>query len=151
MAKRMLVPLDQTLDAEAVLPFVADAVTAGATVRMLYVAPRPQNVVDLDGRIVAYADQELSRLEAESADYLRSVEARLPAGSIECAIRFGDPVDEILLDSESFGADVVILTTGHHRGIARLLAGSTAEQICRRSEAAVVIVRPGRWPSVEAA
>ncbi len=151
MAKRMLVPLDQTLEAEAVLPFVADAVSAGATVRLLHVAPQPANVVDVDGYIVAYADQELSRLEAEALDYLRTVEARLPAGAPEFAVRFGDSVDEILLEAKTFGADVVVLTTGHHGGLSRLLVGSTAEQICRRSDCAVMIVRPGSGMSSDAA
>lgn len=150
MAKRMLVPLDQTLEGEAVLPFVADAVAAGSGVRLLHVAPRPVNVVDDDGRIVAYADQELARLEAETFDYLRTVEARLSGGPVEYVVRFGDPVEQILAESESFGADVIVLTTGHHRDFSHYILGSTAEQICRRTAATVLITRPGRLVSAEA-
>ena len=151
MPKRMLVPLDQMLEAEAVLPFVADAVAAGATVRLLHVAPRPENIIDADGRVIAYADQEMARLEAEGLDYLRAVEARLPDGPMECVVRFGNPVDRILDEAQAFGADTIIVTTGHHRGLSRLILGSTAEQLFPRSDGTVVIVRPGRGLAREAA
>lgn len=79
MAKRILVPLDETVQAESVLDMVADmARGAGATVRLLHVAPAPDNVVS-DGRVVAYADQEGARLENEGLDYLRPVEVRMNA------------------------------------------------------------------------
>lgn len=68
MAKQILVPLDETVQAESVLVMVADmARGAGATVRLLHVAPALDNVMS-DGRIVAYADQEGARLENEGLD-----------------------------------------------------------------------------------
>ena len=43
MAKRILVPLDETTEHEAILPLVADiARQAGATVRLLHVAGPPE-------------------------------------------------------------------------------------------------------------
>ena len=49
MAKRILVPLDQSPVAEIVVPLVAAAARgAGATVRLLLVAPVPQNQVRED-------------------------------------------------------------------------------------------------------
>jgi len=144
MAKRMLVPLDQTLEGEAVLSVVADALAMGTTVRLLHVTPRPVNVTDADGRIVAYADQELSRLEDETFDYLRTIEARLAAGPVEYAVRFGDVVEQIIAEADAFGADVIALTTGHHRDLCHYVLGSTAEQICRRTDVTVLITRPGR-------
>jgi nucleotide-binding universal stress UspA family protein len=66
MAKRILVPLDRSDLAESIMPLVADlAPGADATVRLLHVAPVPENVVSTEGRLVAYADQEMERLEAE--------------------------------------------------------------------------------------
>jgi nucleotide-binding universal stress UspA family protein len=143
MAKRILVPLDQTGDAEAVLPLVADAARGGgAEVRLLHVAPIPDNVLNADGHVVAYADQEMARLEAEGLDYLRAQEVQLIGVPTECAVRFGDPVKEILLEAEAFGADLITLTTGHRRGLSQLILGGTAQQLCRRSELPVVILRP---------
>lgn len=65
MAKRILVPLDGTDEAETGVPLIADAARgSGAVVRLLRVVPMPENICDLDGHIVAYADQEGARLEA---------------------------------------------------------------------------------------
>jgi nucleotide-binding universal stress UspA family protein len=87
--KRIVLPLDGSPVAESVLPVVADLARAGgASVRLLRVMPLPNNCEDADGRVIAYADQEMERLEAEARDYLRTVETR-PAGfrsSRACAL-----------------------------------------------------------------
>ena len=76
--KRIVVPLDASPVAESVLPVVADLARAGGgSIRLLRVEPLPDNCVDSDGRVVAYADQEMARLEAEGFDYLSTVMARL--------------------------------------------------------------------------
>jgi nucleotide-binding universal stress UspA family protein len=144
MAKRILVPLDQTLEAESVLPLVGDMARGGSgTIRLLHVAPAPGNVLDQEGHVVAFADQEMARLEAEALDYLRTVEARLEGATVECAIRFGEPVNEILGEAETFGADLVTLTSGHREGLKGLIFGTTAMQVCRRSDLPILVLRPG--------
>lgn len=144
MAKRILVPLDRTAAAEAVLPLVADAARgSSAAVRLLHVTGVPETVVTEDGRVLAYADQEMARLEADAMDYLTSQQARLGDIAANCAVRFGDPVEEILGEADAFGADLIALTAGHRHGLGRLLLGSTADAVCRRTALPVVVVRPG--------
>ena len=88
MAKRILVPLSGRERAEAVLPLVADAArSAGATMRLLHVAPYPQIRTGPYGRVIAYVDQETDRLEAESQGYLREVAGRLDGVAIERRVR----------------------------------------------------------------
>lgn len=146
MAKRMLVPLDRSRTAEIILPLVsAIARGEGATVRLLLVAPMPGNRVSEDGRVVAYADQEMTRLEAEGLDYLRALKMQFgPAGGVECAVRFGDPVAEILREAEEFGADLIAVTTEGRSAVGRTVLGSVAEQVVRKADAPVVLMRPGR-------
>jgi len=144
MAKRILVPLDQTVDSASVLSFVGDVARgAGATVRLMHVAPVPGNVLSADGRLVAYADQEMARLSAEGIDYLRAEGARLEGLSVEHAMRFGEPVAEILNEAHEFGADLIALTTRRRHQLSRLVMGSTAEEICRRADIPVVVCWPG--------
>lgn len=146
MAKRLLLPLDQSLTAESAVPLVADAARgSGATVRLLHVAPVPGNLVGKNGRVVAYADQEMGRLEAEALDYLRTIEARLDGIPVETVVRFGEPVPEILREAESFGADLIAVSTAGRSGISRVAFGSVAEQIFRKSPAAVMLYRPAEW------
>ena len=141
--KRILVPLDLTTESDAITRVVADAARgAGATVRLLHVAPAPDAVVDVDGRIVAYADQEGARLEAEALDYLRSVELALDEVPVESVVRFGDPAEEILREADEFDADLIALTTPRGTGFKRCLPDGTASRVWRHANAAVMLLQP---------
>ena len=145
MAKRILVPLDQSALAESVIPVVADAARGGAaTVRLLHVAPLPDNRVDPEGRVVAYADQELARLEAEAQDYLRTAGLPLAGVAVEYAVRFGEPAKEILLEAEAFDADLIAVTTAGRSGLSRTVLGSVAEQVFKKSDVPVMLYHSRR-------
>jgi len=149
MAKRILVPLDRSRMAESVLPLVIDiARGTGAAMRLLMVEALPESRVGKDGRVVAYADQEQARLEAEGLDYLRKLTRQCGGVSdVECVVRFGDPVDEILQEAEAFGADLIAVTTQGRSALGRTVLGSVAEQIVKKADAPVMLVRPGRQRS----
>jgi nucleotide-binding universal stress UspA family protein len=139
--KRILVPLDLTTEPDAVTRVVADAARgAGATVRLLHVAPVPDAVVDANGRIIAYTDQETERVQAEALDYLRTVEIVLDDVPVECVVRFGDPAEEILREADEFGADLIALTAP--RGAGLRCFGGTAARVWRRADAAVMLLQP---------
>jgi nucleotide-binding universal stress UspA family protein len=145
MAKRILVPLDESPTAEAVIPLVADAARGGgAAVRLLNVAPVPGPLVAKDGRVVAYADQEMARLKNEALDYLHTVEAGLAGVPVECVVRFGEPLAEILQEAEAFEADLIAVTTAGRSGLSRVALGSVAEQVFRKAEVSVVLFHPGQ-------
>jgi nucleotide-binding universal stress UspA family protein len=142
MAKQFLVPLDRSPEAESVVSLVAGAARdTGGTVRLLHVGPVPGNVVSKEGVIVAYADQEMARLEADALDYLRAVELRFDDVPVELAVRFGDPAEEILKEAEDFGAEVIVVATTCRSGFRRALLGSVAEEVLRKATATVVLVR----------
>jgi nucleotide-binding universal stress UspA family protein len=108
--KRILVPLKGTADDEAVLALIAPVASAvGATLRVLHVAPVPQNLVSESGRVVLYADQEMSRLDAQWRGYLAKVTTTLHDVAIECVVRFGDPAREILAEAEAWGAELIAM------------------------------------------
>ncbi len=143
MAKRILVPLDLNPESESVLPTVADlARGASATVRLLHVAPVAEAVEGIDGRIVAYSDQETARLQAEATDYLAAA-ARLAGMHVETVVRFGKPADEILKEAETFGADLIALAARSRAPLARFILGSTSEHVCHRTGVPVMVYRPG--------
>jgi nucleotide-binding universal stress UspA family protein len=144
MAKRILVPLDRTTDHEAILQFVADTARgAGATVRLLHVAPVPDMVVNSEGLVIAYVDQETLRLETEWLDTVQAMEPLLSGVPVEPVIRFGDPVEEILTEADSFDADLSVVMTTCRSGVKRSLLGSVAEEIVRRAKPSVALIRAG--------
>ena len=143
MAKRILVPLSQSEPAGSFVAAIGDlARGGGATVRLLHVAAPTTNVVDADGRLLAYADQENRRVEAEARDFLEVIAITLDGVPVELAVRFGDPVPEIVAEAGDFGADLIAVGVGRRRRLR--LRGSVAEQILRRSDVPVALFRAGR-------
>jgi nucleotide-binding universal stress UspA family protein len=143
MYKKILVPLDREAGAEVALPVAADlAKSDGTVIRLMYVAPTPSAIV-AEGRVIAYADQESDRLQHLGMVYLREAAHQLAGLPIEYAVRFGEPAEEILEEAREFGADLVVMATHGRSGVARLMLGSVAEAVLRRSEVPVVLVRHG--------
>jgi nucleotide-binding universal stress UspA family protein len=143
MIKRVLVPLDTTQTTEDLLPVVSGLASTGAAVRLIHVAPVPDNVVTPEGRTVAYVDQEMARIEALWSDSLGATAARLP-GAVDHVVRFGDPVSEILAEAETFDADTIVVATGTRSSVKRAILGSVAEAMLRRARIGVLLYRSPR-------
>jgi nucleotide-binding universal stress UspA family protein len=145
MAKRILVPLDEAVHAESLVNTIGMAARdAGATVRLLHVAPLPDTIVDDEGRVLAYSDQEGARLEAEALDFLHAASIGLEGVAVECGVRFGDPVEQILEEAAAWDADLIALPTRGRGCIERALLGSVAEQVFRKAPTAVTLYRAQR-------
>lgn len=143
MYKKILVPLDRSAGAEAALPVAADLARADqAVIRLLHVAPPPTAIV-AEGRVIAYADQESERLQHIWEVYLREAARQLAGVRVEYAVRFGEPAEEILEAARESGADLIAMATHGRSGVVRLMLGSVAEAVLRRSEVPVVLVRHG--------
>jgi nucleotide-binding universal stress UspA family protein len=143
MYKKILVPLNREAGAEVALPVAVDlAKSDGTVIRLVYVAPTPSAIV-AEGRVIAYADQESDRLQHIGMVYLREAAHQLAGLPVEYAVRFGEPAEEILEEAREFGADLVVMATHGRSGVARLMLGSVAEAVLRRSEVPVVLVRHG--------
>jgi nucleotide-binding universal stress UspA family protein len=143
MAKRILVPLDGSESAEAAAILAADlARGSGGDVRLLQVHPVPEHRVSNTGRVVAYADQEMDRVNAEGRDYLETVEARLGPVPAQSVVRFGEPAREILVEAEAFDADLIVLTASRRGWLERLTGGGLGQKLLHTSPVPVVLVRP---------
>lgn len=140
MAKRILVPLDWGDSAGSVLPLIADlARSSGGSVRLMHVAPVPSERVAEDGRLVAYASQEMERVEFSRRERLKAAEAELSGVPVESVVRFGDPAREILVEADAFGADLIAVTARRHGWLQRLLPG-VVNTLFRRSPIPVLLL-----------
>ena len=129
MAKRILVPIGDSMRAEAIVPVVAAlARDGGSTVRLLSVQPLPRTrfvdyappvpaagydvgfTVDVPPRVLAYGHAHEERLESETLERLRRLEPLLDGVPVERAVRFGDVVEEIAREADAFNADLVAVT-----------------------------------------
>ena len=142
--QKILVPLDGSAGSEAVLPTVEELARAqGARVRLLQVVPPGVEAVVADGRVVVYADQETERIAQEVLAYLKTAAAALSGIDVELAVHFGNPVEEIVREAESAGADLIAMATHRWTGVRRLLRGSVAEKVERTTTIPVLLVRYG--------
>ena len=133
MAKRILTPIDARERRETIVPVVAAlARETGAAVRLLRVFPVPGRVIGNHGQTVAFSDQEMARLTHEGLSDLRHLEADLSGVPVDAVVRFGDPVEEIVLEAEAFDAALVALTADQQGYLRTALAPGVADRVARR-------------------
>jgi len=137
MFKRILVPLDGSSLAEAVLPQVQDLVKAiGGEVFVLRVAAAhvfpgvdpTEKEVDVVQKAEAYATEVADRLRTEG----------IPVHS---SVRYGEAAEEILAHIRDNAIDLVAMSTHGRSGLSRLVMGSVAEQVVRHATVPVLLMR----------
>lgn len=144
MTKRILVPLDGRETAEAIVPVVAAlARDAGATVRLLRIFPEPSEVMTPQGWMVASIDQEMARLEGRALADFAPAETELAGLPVETVVRYGDPVKEIALEAEAFGADLIALASGRRGRLRAALAPGVADRLQTRTETPTLVLHTG--------
>ena len=142
MTKRILTPIDGREQSAAIIPVVAAlARGAGSTVRLLRVFPVPEHVIGPYGRTIAYVDQEMARLTAEGMDELAHIEAELDGIPVERVVRFGEPAEEIRLETEAFNADLVALATTRRSRLGSALVPGVAEQLEGDAKVPTLVLR----------
>jgi nucleotide-binding universal stress UspA family protein len=142
MAKRILAPIDPREEHESIVPVVAAlARDTGATVRLLRVVAVPRHVIGTDGRTVSYVDQEMARLTAEGLQALHRIEAQMSGVPVEAVVRFGDPAEEIVIESEAFGADLIAMGADQQSPLRTALMPGVADRVAARATVPTLTLR----------
>lgn len=142
MYKRLLVPLDGSKTAEAIVPFVLEI--AGPldieVVLLRVVVPIPPSVVEGTRQVVV---EDVETRQAEAETYLSGLagELRDRGVRVRTEVRRGDPVTEIASAARELEADLIAMTTHGRSGLGRLLFGSVAEAVLRTTELPVLMMR----------
>ncbi len=146
MYRRILVPLDGSPLAEAVLPYAEDlARSTGAELVFLRVTPNPVAEIGLaDPTLVAGYIEEVNRLEAEATRKLETLCSELESAGFRASflVREGLVAETIMDVAKFMEADVIAMSTHGRSGISRWLLGSVADRIVNHSEIPVLLIRP---------
>lgn len=135
MFKKILVPLDGSETAEAILPF-AQEVAAKCGAGMLLVT-----VVQQVGVWDAALTLQVMEKEGQVAgEYLSEQAAK--AGNAKTSVLQGDAAEAILSCAEKEGADLIAISTHGRSGIRRFLFGSVATKLLEASPVPVLFLRP---------
>jgi nucleotide-binding universal stress UspA family protein len=142
MYKRVLVPVDGSDVAEAILPFILDIAGPLDLEVVLLQVNRPIPPLAMEGTRYVEVDDVEERREAAKA-YLAGLVAEMKAKGIEAEtrVRRGEPVEEILAAAREEDADLIAMTTHGRTGPARLLFGSVAEGVLRHASVPVFLMR----------
>jgi nucleotide-binding universal stress UspA family protein len=116
------------------------AVESGAALTLVHVmevpayayAGAPEQVVDLFTPLREAAEAGLN-------EALTAVKAKLPAA--DAVLSRGTAWSELLEIARQKGADLIVLGTHGHQGVARVVLGSVAEKVVRMSPVPVLTVR----------
>jgi nucleotide-binding universal stress UspA family protein len=142
MIERIIVPLDGSLTAEAILPQVRRILHRHDSELILVRAVVP--VPAENSILVTDAGTQGAR------EYLHGVEERLDRQGVRVRseVRVGSPIGVILDVAEDRKATMIAMATHGATGLKRILLGSVAEALLRKSPVPVLAVRPF-WTSDE--
>ena len=142
MYTRILVPLDGSATAEAVLPY-AEAFVAGfkTSVELMSVIDIGAMTTHLAADKIHNLDTIIATEEKNSASYLENVAKNFSRLPTECRIVRGKPA-ETILETTSKDRDTLIAMATHGRsGAKRWLLGSVAEKVLRGTTNPLFLVR----------
>ena len=167
MFKKVLVPLDGSELAEAVLPYVEDlGKRCTAEVILLQViaipsdrataiyrppisdmpmAPLPESPEDATiAQHPIYREQEMASLRAEAERSLAAAKERLSKVGLEVRVEvlFGRPADKIVEYAMKEGVDLIAMATHGRSGFSRWVFGSVAEKVLRAAAIPILLIRP---------
>jgi nucleotide-binding universal stress UspA family protein len=137
MYKSILVPLDGSALAEAILPEIEKVARCmGARIILL----RVSRAHVFPGKDPTEAEIEVVR---RAEEYLAEIRDRLAAKGFdaEAHVRYGAVAEEILTHSARNDVDLIAMSTHGRSGLGRWALGSVAEKIVRRSEKPVLLLR----------
>lgn len=136
MIERIVVPLDGSLTAEAILPQVRRLLYRNDSEVILVRAVDPP----MAENAITVAEVELSA----ARDYILGQVERLEKAGVRAkyVVRIGNPVGVILDVAEEHRATMVAMATHGATGLKRVLFGSVAENLMRKSPIPVFLVRP---------
>src|ERR671924_211143 len=79
---------------------------------------------------------------AVARDEFARDEAGLAGVPVETVVRFGTPADEIALEAEAFGADVIALAEPPRGRLRGLLTPGVVQRLARKTSVPTLVLRP---------
>lgn len=144
MARSVLVPMDDSRPARDALDFAFSAFPEASITALHVVDTAKYHAYGGEGSMVLAGDAGFGKVQREQATAVLD-EARAAAAEasreIETATEEGHPASEIVTYAERAGIDHVVIGSHGRTGVKRLLLGSVAEAVVRRSPVPVTVVR----------
>lgn len=147
MFEQILIPTDGSAPSEqAARKGVELAAEHGATVHAMHaVEPVPLGVFTSGPEPSSAGHSEvIEKQKAEGQEAIDAVVEICEEHGVDVveALEYGKPIDEIIDYVESEGIDAIVMGTHGRSGAERLMIGSVAEKVVRKSPVPVLTIRP---------
>ena len=140
----ILVPLDQSKRAQAILPHVENlAMLYSAKVIFLVVVEPLRAVVASGGQYTSIHKEGLAAQEDEIENYLSGLQGEFREKGIESVARLahGPVVAEIIRTANTDNVDLIAMASHGRGGLARVFYGSVAAGVLQRIDRPLLIIR----------
>ena len=144
MYNNILIPLDGSKRAEAILPHVEDlARGCGAKVIFLQVVEPIPLVVGLQGAPIVLPQQEFEQRTKQAESYLAALREEFQGKGIETDTRvvYGPVVEAIIDAAESEGVDLIAIASHGRSGLSQVFYGSVAAGVLHRVDRPLLLIR----------
>ncbi len=145
--KKILVPLDSSPVAEAILPFVETVAKAFGSSLVLYHAVPPLLAYPgFETVQPAYTGDLLEEMQKQAHEFLTRAGKGLEGRGFEVTLLTSVElaVDGILGAAQESGADLIAISTHGRSGIGRAVIGSVADAVVRRAALPCLLFNPTR-------
>jgi nucleotide-binding universal stress UspA family protein len=162
MFKKVLVPLDGSELAQAVLPYVEElGQRCAAEIILLRVVPIPRDTAtapiyqapmsipgSTEDEVIArhpiHREQEIESVRVEMERSLAAAKERLNEAGLEArvVVLFGRPASRIVDYAAKEGVDLIAMSTHGRSGFSRWVFGSVADKVLRAAAIPILVIRP---------
>jgi nucleotide-binding universal stress UspA family protein len=142
MAERVLVPVDESEHARHALDFAIETFP-GATLVLLHVIDPGEAGFSASVSMPSFAEDWYAEASERAEDLLSDYEgyAASQGVTVERAVEVGKPTRLIVEYTEAENVDHVVMGSHARKGVTRVLLGSVAEAVVRRSPVPVTVTR----------
>jgi nucleotide-binding universal stress UspA family protein len=136
MLKTILIPLDGSPLAERALGYAALLSQRSGARTVLIESVHPRTLPGIDP-----GDEQTARTQ-RAEEYLRTAATRFGAETtrVDTHVSADEPVEAILDGATRYQADLIVMSTHGRGGLSRMLYGSVADQVLRRTTIPVLLV-----------
>jgi len=142
MTMRVLVPVARDGKGEGAAELAFD-LFAGEHVVLLHVINPTESGLSLEATVPSFPDGWYEAREEEAEEMFDGIEAAAAEHgvTVERRTELGSPARKIVEVAEEMDIDHVVMGSHGRKGVSRILLGSVAEQVVRRSPVPVTIAR----------
>lgn len=135
----VLVPIDGSQQAEAALDH-ADKAFPDAHIVLVHVIDPVDAGYDPESVVPGYSEEWYATHKEDAQDLFEQARERT-GRAFETTVEVGRPAREIVAYAENEEVDHVVMGSHGRSGVARIVLGSVAETVVRRSPVPVTVVR----------